>query len=257
VSDRAPDTQSREPLAEKAETARGVVDTPWTVGSAVALVVVAWVLALLAGAIVAQLTATSLGPVAKTWAAAGVLTAMYAALIGMAWGSASSLGVPFADSVGLSQTAAPRWYAIGLGAAVLGWGFSAAFTSALTAGGIRLPREDLALFKVLPGGPLGVALTIVLLVVIAPLAEEIVYRGVLLASFDRRWGVAVAVTASSIVFSAAHMSVAGFVPLVVAGALFGWLYMRSGSLRVAILAHAAYNALGVLALFATKSLGFQ
>jgi membrane protease YdiL (CAAX protease family) len=232
----------------------GLVDAPWAVGSAVALVIVAWMLTLLAGAVVAQLTATAWDPVAKTWVAAGVLLAMYASLIGMVWGRASSRGVSLADSVGLDRAAGPSWYATGLGAALLGWGFSAAFTTALGALGVELPREDLAVFKLLPGGPLGVALTIVMLVVVAPFVEEIVYRGVLLSSLDTRWGAGVALAASSVVFSAAHVSLVGFVPLVVAGALFGWLFMRSGSLRVAIVAHAAYNALGVVALFATKSL---
>jgi membrane protease YdiL (CAAX protease family) len=49
----------------------------------------------------------------------------------------------------------------------------------------------------------------------------------------------------------------GFVPLFVAGALFGWLFIKSRSLRVAIAAHAAYNAVGLLALFATKAAGVQ
>ena len=75
------------------------------------------------------------------------------------------------------------------------WPFSAGCSrrrssAALSAIGIDLPSEDLAVFRLLPGGPLGVVLTVLLLVVVAPLAEEVVYRGVLLSSLESRWGVA-------------------------------------------------------------------
>jgi membrane protease YdiL (CAAX protease family) len=257
VSDQTPEMQPGHSSAETSAAGRVLVDTPWGVGPALALVVVAWAFALLAGGVVAQLGATALSPIVRTGAATGIILAMYAALLGIVWGSASPRGVRFADSVALARAGGLGWYAIGLAAAVLSWGFSAAFLSVLSAWGVKLPREDLAVFRLLPSGPLGVTLTIILLVVVAPFAEEIVYRGVLLSSLDNRWGAAVALVGSAAVFSAAHLSLVGFVPLLVAGLLFGWVFVQSRSLRVAIFAHAAYNALGVVALFATKGLGIQ
>jgi len=75
---------------------------------------------------------------------------------------------------------------------------------------------------------------------------------VLLSALSDRWGTVAGVAGSAVVFSAVHLSLVGFVPLLVMGALFGWLFVKSRSLPVAILAHATYNALGVIALLATK-----
>ena len=127
----------------------------------------------------------------------------------------------FADAVGLRRVAGLRWYAAALGAAVVAWLFSAAFAAALTALGCKLPREDVAVFRLLPGGPVGIAFTCAALVVVAPFAEEVVYRGVLLFALSDRWGAVAGLAVSTVVFSAVHLSLGGFVPLLVAGALFG------------------------------------
>jgi membrane protease YdiL (CAAX protease family) len=232
-----------------------LAQVPWSVGSAVGLVAIALALSLLAGAVVAQIGGAGLPSAVRALASGGVFLALYTALLGIVWGSSATLGVRFADEVGLARTASLRWYGAALAAAVIGWLFSAGLMSALGALGAKLPREDLAVFRLLPSGPLGSAITVLLLVVVAPIAEEIVYRGVLLPSLGARWGLIGGLVVSSAVFSAVHLSVFGFVPLLVAGALFGWLFIRSESLWVAITAHAAYNALGVIALFASKSSG--
>ena len=148
-----------------------------------------------------------------------------------------------------------RWYAAAAGAAGVAWLFSAAFAAALSALGVRLPREDVAVFRLLPSGPAGIAFTVLLLVVVAPFAEEVIYRGVLLSALSDRWNGVAGLAVSTVVFSAVHLSLGGFVPLLVAGALFGLLFIKSRSLWVAIAAHSAYNALGVVALFASKASG--
>jgi membrane protease YdiL (CAAX protease family) len=233
----------------------GLVEAPWSVSSALSLVIVAFVGALLAGALVAELRGTGWDPVFVTAVSAGIFLLLYAALLGIVWGAASARGVTFVDAVGLRRVVGLRWYGAAAGAAVAGWLFSAAFTAALTALGVRLPREDVAVFRLLPSGPVGLAFTVLLLVVVAPFAEEVVYRGVLLSALSDRWGAVAGLGVSTAVFSLVHVSLGGFVPLVVAGALFGLLFIRSRSLWVAIAAHSAYNALGVAALFASKASG--
>ena len=229
--------------------------SPWSPRSALGLVAMAFALSLLAGAVVAAIGETGWASAARALAAGGILLGMYGVLLAIVWGSTAIRGARFADAVGFQKAPGARWYAAGLGAALLGWLFSVGFIALLTACGMDAPREDLAVFRVLPGGPLGVTLTVLLLVVIAPIAEEVVYRGVLLSALTDRWGPLVGLAVSAVVFSAVHLSPVGFVPLAVAGVLFGWLYMKSRSLWVALVAHAAYNALGVLALFASKTSG--
>jgi membrane protease YdiL (CAAX protease family) len=75
---------------------------------------------------------------------------------------------------------------------------------------------------------------------IAPLAEEICFRGVLYSYF-RRWGIILAILASTTIFVVLH-SVQGIpVIQIVGGVLFAISYELSGSLMVPIVIHATGN----------------
>jgi len=93
----------------------------------------------------------------------------------------------------------------------------------------------------------GMIVLLALLVVIgAPLVEEVLYRGLLqrpaLERFPR-WIVIVAVAA---VFALFHFRPIEFVGLFVAGLVFGACAARTGRLGMAITAHVAFNATGVI-----------
>ncbi|MFM7087618.1 MAG: lysostaphin resistance A-like protein [Cyanobium sp.] len=83
-------------------------------------------------------------------------------------------------------------------------------------------------------------------VVLAPLFEELLFRGVLLPVLARRWGAAVAVLASALIFALAHLSLSELAPLFVLGVGLGWLRWRSGRLGASVLMHALWNALTFL-----------
>lgn len=76
-------------------------------------------------------------------------------------------------------------------------------------------------------------------VVMAPLIEEIAFRGLLYRAWEQAWGWIPAMLASSAVFALFHPSFAG--PFV-GGILFVCLYRRAGTLVAPIIAHAAGNA---------------
>ncbi len=80
-------------------------------------------------------------------------------------------------------------------------------------------------------------------VVIAPLAEECFFRGILqtfLVRFFRHRGRAILLSAT--LFAAVHASVPHTVPaLLLLGVLLGYLYERTGSLTGPILVHALFN----------------
>ncbi len=82
--------------------------------------------------------------------------------------------------------------------------------------------------------------------ILAPIAEEIFFRGILYGFF-RRWGVLLAVALSTLLFVVAHpMSHQGvFVPQVVGGIVFAVAYEVEGSLLVPITIH----VLGNMAIF--------
>lgn len=79
-------------------------------------------------------------------------------------------------------------------------------------------------------------------IVLAPLFEELVFRGILFvalrqAGYPRTafWGIA-------LLFAATHMNLLVFLPLVFFAVVLNLLYERTGSLTGPVIAHAAFNA---------------
>lgn len=83
-------------------------------------------------------------------------------------------------------------------------------------------------------------------IVLAPLFEEALFRGVLLPVVGSRWGGGAAVLISAAVFALAHLSLSELVPLFVLGVGLGWLRWRSGRLGASVLMHALWNSLTFL-----------
>jgi len=87
-------------------------------------------------------------------------------------------------------------------------------------------------------------------VILAPLLEELVFRGLFQTSLLRlfkgmRWP---ALLVASAVFAVIHWSVVPWqwiIPLFAIGLVFGYVYERTGSLLTPIIAHAVFNALNV------------
>ncbi len=79
--------------------------------------------------------------------------------------------------------------------------------------------------------------------VLAPLFEETLFRGVLLPAVGRRYGGPVAVVASAAIFAVAHLSLSELAPLFVLGLGLGWLRWRSGRLASCALMHGLWNGM--------------
>ena len=80
-------------------------------------------------------------------------------------------------------------------------------------------------------------------VVLAPLFEETLFRGVLLPVLARRWGRGWGVTISALVFGLAHLSLGELTPLVLLGLALGWLRLEGGRLGPCVLMHGLWNGL--------------
>jgi hypothetical protein len=97
-----------------------------------------------------------------------------------------------------------------------------------------------------PHTPVGIALFVLLAVVIAPLAEEVFFRGFLFRAFASSWGWLTGAVVSSAVFGVAHAQLDVFLPLFALGLMLAWVYKRTGSLWTSIALHALFNGLSVL-----------
>jgi hypothetical protein len=80
--------------------------------------------------------------------------------------------------------------------------------------------------------------------------EELVFRGIIQREFYRATrNIHVSIWVSAAIFSAIHIQFYGFVPRMLLGALFGYLYYWSGSLTMSMLAHLFNNGMMVVALY--------
>ncbi len=90
-------------------------------------------------------------------------------------------------------------------------------------------------------------------VVIAPIAEEFIFRGVLFSSLHKLGWPKCAWIVPSLLFALIHNSAPIFLPLLFFALVLTWLYQKTGGLLAPILAHSLFNATNLGLLFlATK-----
>ncbi len=88
-------------------------------------------------------------------------------------------------------------------------------------------------------------------VILAPIFEELAFRGLLFAMFRRRFTFLPAAVLSATIFALAHgYSLLGFISVLWSGFLWAWIYDRTGSLIPGMVAHAVNNLLVCLTVMA-------
>ena len=81
-------------------------------------------------------------------------------------------------------------------------------------------------------------------VIVAPVAEEVFFRGFLVGALGRAWSGPIALVASSAIFAALHFDIGSMIPFALVGLVFGALYLRTGSIAAPVLAHLGFNLVG-------------
>jgi membrane protease YdiL (CAAX protease family) len=107
--------------------------------------------------------------------------------------------------------------------------------------------------------PFGVVATILYAVVVAPIHEELFFRGILFRSVRDRRGFAVGAVASGVGFGLVHYvpapladSLALMTIMVFTGFALAYLYERRGNIVASMIAHATFNTIGLVAIFLIK-----
>ena len=93
-----------------------------------------------------------------------------------------------------------------------------------------------------------IAVTAVVLIAgLAPISEELFFRGFVFSGLRSRMSLWPAAVISGLVFGLVHAptGITTVVPLAVLGAVLAWLYDRTGSLWPPVIAHAFNNALAL------------
>ncbi len=93
------------------------------------------------------------------------------------------------------------------------------------------------------GSLIGKAMVLVAAVILGPLAEEVVFRGLVLPGLARHMAPYTALWVTAILFAIFHIPSHGGGALIPGflGVIFGWARLRSGNLRAAVVLHAANN----------------
>ena len=102
-----------------------------------------------------------------------------------------------------------------------------------------VPRWQQAMFERMMSNPFA---TIVATCILAPLLEEMLFRGVMLRAFLLQYPRRQAFLYSAAIFGLAHLNIYQFAVGFLLGLLLAWLYERTRSLWPCILLHAAYNS---------------
>jgi len=88
---------------------------------------------------------------------------------------------------------------------------------------------------------------------LAPLFEEIIFRGILLPTLSRDFGVISGIIVSAFIFALAHLSLGEMPPLFVLGIGLGITRIASGSLFSSVIMHSLWNGLTFLNLFLLRT----
>lgn len=157
-------------------------------------------------------------------------------------------GLSWAD-VGL-RPAESRWY---IRSAVIG-GFMVPVVGLINylVGQIEgHPFENPQIYAIAPNGFswMGLILMTVMAGALAPIAEEIAFRGVFFPWLRERIGLIAGVAISAMTFALLHGELQLIPSLAVIGAVLAVLYHRCGSLYPVIVAHGVFNTIMIVALY--------
>lgn len=89
----------------------------------------------------------------------------------------------------------------------------------------------------------GMVLALVVAIVVAPLEEEIIFRGLLYPPLHRKVGRVLAIVITSLIWTQTHFeNLPTSIAIFIIGIILGWLYSRSGSLLTTIILHSFKNS---------------
>ncbi len=162
-------------------------------------------------------------------------------------------GLPFWEGIGFRPFQVPAvWFALG--------GFLLAPLVAVLGNWIDVPQNTP--FEQMLESADSLWLLGVFAVVIAPVTEEITFRGFIFPVLERRHGGWAAVVVTSALFSLLHAQQYGWAWQIIlllfgVGSVFGALRLKTGGIGPSTIMHAAYNGTLFLALFSARRMGIE
>lgn len=103
---------------------------------------------------------------------------------------------------------------------------------------ISMPEFINQAFEELAVSPIILILSVV---VVAPIYEEIIFRGILLKGMTKKINPTIALVISALFFALVHMNIPQGVNAFLLGLVIGFIYLRTGSIYLSIFAHFVNN----------------
>lgn len=110
------------------------------------------------------------------------------------------------------------------------------------------PQELIQIFNQ-GGSPTAIAVLVILAIILAPIVEEIIFRGGIYSFLKSQTTPVSAQIISAALFALMHGNLMSFLPLMVIGILLARIYEHSGNIVVPICFHACFNGFNLLILF--------
>jgi membrane protease YdiL (CAAX protease family) len=168
-------------------------------------------------------------------------------------------------------TGALSWREMGFSRSVagaiedLGWG--AIFAGPVILATLVVQLVLVSIFQVVPespltptGEPVGLLANVIAAAVVAPIGEEIIFRGVATTAWVRSLGVSQGILRAALFFAVAHilttsatsassglaLAIVTFAARVPVALVLGWVFVRRGSIYASIGLHAAFNGIVIV-----------
>ncbi|MEW6623947.1 MAG: type II CAAX endopeptidase family protein [Bacillota bacterium] len=87
--------------------------------------------------------------------------------------------------------------------------------------------------------------------ILAPIGEEVYFRGLVYPVFKNKWGVGFGMILSGIFFALLHFDIIRFFPLALGGIGLAYIYEKTGSLFACMIAHGLWNGIMIILLYLT------
>jgi membrane protease YdiL (CAAX protease family) len=89
--------------------------------------------------------------------------------------------------------------------------------------------------------------------VLAPIAEELYFRGFVFGSYLKTRGPLVAYGATALIFASLHLNLPAILPIFALSVIFCFAYQRTGSVVPSMIGHAVNNMMAFCILYFTNA----
>jgi membrane protease YdiL (CAAX protease family) len=148
--------------------------------------------------------------------------------------------------------------AVGIGIFLpVGWMLQLASIKTLTHFGFKVEMQAAVKALLESGTPAEFVGLGIIVIFLAPVAEETLFRGVLYPAIKQFGFPRSALWGTSVVFALIHLNKATFAPLLLLALLLVWLYEKTDNLLAPIAAHATFNAVNFAMFFLAEEFARQ